>query len=69
MSIIENLVSHHGVLRQLFNKSMNDPQFFDEFMRHLVVHHTLEEKYFYDILQTFPEAEHDALEAVTNIIL
>ncbi|MGD8991149.1 MAG: hemerythrin domain-containing protein [Desulfobacterales bacterium] len=66
MSIIDNLVSHHGVLRQLFNKSMNDPQVFEEFMRHLVVHHTLEEKYFYDILQTFPEAEHDALEAVNE---
>ncbi len=66
MSIIDNLVSHHGVLRQLFNKSMNDPQVFDEFIRHLVIHHTLEEKYFYDILQTFPEAEHDALEAVNE---
>ena len=66
MSIIDNLVSHHGVLRQLFNKSMNDPQAFGEFTRHLVVHHTLEEKYFYDILQTYPEAEHDALEAVNE---
>ncbi len=35
-------------------------------MRHLIVHHTLEEKYFYDILQTFPEAEHEALEAVNE---
>lgn len=66
MSIIDNLVSHHGVLRQLFQKSMNDPQVFGEFTRHLVVHHTLEEKYFYDILQTFPEAEHEALEAVNE---
>jgi hypothetical protein len=66
MSIIDDLVSHHGVLRQLFNKSMNDPQAFDEFTRHLVVHHTLEEKYFYDILQTYPEAEHEALEAVNE---
>ncbi len=66
MSIIDNLVSHHSVLRQLFKKSMNDPQVFEEFTRHLVVHHTLEEKYFYDILQTFPEAEHDALEAVNE---
>ena len=66
MSIIDDLVSHHGVLRQLFKKSMNDPQVFEEFTRHLVVHHTLEEKYFYDILQTFPEAEHDALEAVNE---
>jgi hypothetical protein len=66
MSIIDNLVSHHSVLRQLFKKSMNDPQAFEEFTRHLVVHHTLEEKYFYDILQTFPEAEHEALEAVNE---
>jgi hypothetical protein len=66
MSIIDDLVSHHGVLRQLFDKAMNDSQAFEEFTRHLVVHHTLEEKYFYDILQTFPEAEHEALEAVNE---
>ena len=64
MSIIDDLVSHHGVLRQLYNKSLNDPQAFDEFTRHLVVHHTLEEKYFYDILQIYHDAEHDALDAV-----
>ena len=66
MSIIDDLVSHHGVLRQLFNESMNDPKAFVEFTRHLVVHHTLEEKYFYDILQNYTEAEHDALEAVNE---
>ncbi len=66
MNIIDVLVSHHGVLRQLFTQSMNDPQTFEEFKRHLVVHHTLEEKYFYDILQTFSDAEHEALEAVNE---
>ena len=66
MNIIDVLVSHHSVLRQLFNQSMNDPQTFEEFKRHLVVHHTLEEKYFYDILQAFPDAEHEALEAVNE---
>ena len=66
MSIIDDLVSHHSTLRQLFAQSMKDPRAFDEFTRHLVVHHTLEEKYFYDILQAIPDAEHDALEAVNE---
>jgi hypothetical protein len=66
MSIINELVAHHTTLRQLYAKSENDPKVFDEFTRHLIVHHTMEEKYFYDILQAIPEAEHDALEAVNE---
>ena len=66
MSIINALVAHHTTLRQLYTQSENDPEVFDEFARHLVVHHTMEEKYFYDILQQIPEAEHDALEAVNE---
>lgn len=66
MSIIEELVAHHATLRQLYAQSENDPQVFDEFTRHLIVHHTMEEKYFYDILQEVASAEHDALEAVNE---
>ena len=66
MSIINELVAHHATLRQLYAQSENDPQAFDEFTRHLIVHHTMEEKYFYDILQAIAAAEHDALEAVNE---
>jgi hypothetical protein len=66
MSITNELVAHHATLRQLYAQSENDPQAFDEFTRHLIVHHTMEEKYFYDILKTISEAEHDALEAVNE---
>jgi hypothetical protein len=66
MSITNELVAHHTTLRQLYAQSENDPQKFGEFTRHLIVHHTMEEKYFYDILKTIPEAEHDSLEAVNE---
>ena len=66
MSITNELVAHHTTLRQLYAQSENDLQAFDEFTRHLIVHHTMEEKYFYDILKLIPEAEHDALEAVNE---
>jgi hypothetical protein len=66
MSITNELVAHHTTLRQLYAQSEIDPNVFDEFSRHLVVHHTMEEKYFYDILKSIPEAEHDALEAVNE---
>ena len=66
MSIINELVAHHTTLRQLYAQSENDPKTFEEFTRHLIVHHTMEEKYFYDILKGFPGAEHDALEAVNE---
>ena len=66
MSIVNALVAHHTILRQLYRQSEGDPNVFEEFIRHLIVHHTMEEKYFYDILQMVPEAEHDALEAVNE---
>ena len=66
MSIINELIAHHATLRQLYAQSENDTQAFDEFTRHLIVHHTMEEKYFYDILQEIAAAEHDALEAVNE---
>lgn len=66
MSIINELTAHHTILRQLYTKSERDPNLFEEFSRHLVIHHTMEEKYFYDILQFMPNAEHDALEAVNE---
>ena len=66
MSITKELVAHHTTLRQLYAQSENDPIVFEEFTRHLIVHHTMEEKYFYDILKAIPQAEHDALEAVNE---
>ena len=64
--ITNELVAHHTTLRQLYAQSENDSNVFEEFTRHLIVHHTMEEKYFYDILKAIPEAEHDALEAVNE---
>jgi hypothetical protein len=64
--ITNELVAHHTTLRQLYAQSENDPSVFEEFTRHLIVHHTMEEKYFYDILKSIPQAEHDALEAVNE---
>jgi hemerythrin-like domain-containing protein len=66
MDIITALVDHHGVLRQLYQKSENNPAVFEEFTRHLVVHHTMEEKYFYDLLEQVATQRHDALEAVNE---
>ena len=64
--ITNELVAHHATLRQLYAQSENDPNAFEEFTRHLIVHHTMEEKYFYDILKMIPDAEHDSLEAVNE---
>ncbi len=66
MEIIDALVSHHQELRQLYRASESDPEQFDHFVRHLVVHHTMEERYFYDLLQDIADARHDALEAVNE---
>lgn len=66
MDIINALVSHHQELRQLYRESEEDPTRFPDFVRHLVVHHTMEEKYFYDLLEKVTEARHDALEAVNE---
>ena len=51
MDVIDALVSHHAVLRQLYQQSETNPDVFDQFLRNLVVHHTMEEKYFYDLLE------------------
>ena len=66
MNIINALVQHHKVLIQLYQQSEGDPAIFEEFVRHLIVHHTMEEKYFYDLLELITEARHDALEAVNE---
>lgn len=66
MDIITALIDHHGTLRQLYQQSESDPAVFEEFTRHLVVHHTMEEKYFYDLLEQIAAARHDALEAVNE---
>jgi hypothetical protein len=66
MDVIDALVSHHFILRQLYQQSETNLVVFDEFIRHLVVHHTMEEKYFYDLLEGFAQAHRDALEAVNE---
>ena len=66
MNIINALVEHHQVLRQLYQQSEDDPQIFEEYVRNLIVHHTMEEKYFYDFLEQISDARHNALEAVNE---
>ena len=66
MNIVDELTEHHSVLRLLFERSKTDPNVFGEFIQNLTVHHTMEEKYFYDILETDPQGRHDALEAVNE---
>lgn len=66
MNITDALTAHHATLRQLYLRAKTDPALFEEFMRHLIVHHTMEEKYFYDFLEQKEEARHDALEAVNE---
>jgi hemerythrin-like domain-containing protein len=66
MNIVDALVSHHEQLRDLFRQSENDHPVFEQYIQHLVVHHTMEEKYFYDFLEKIGSARHDALEAVNE---
>jgi hypothetical protein len=66
MNVVDALIAHHHTLRQLYRQSEADPGVFEEFVRHLVVHHTMEEKYFYDLLEGFEQGRHDALEAVNE---
>ena len=66
MNITQALADHHGVLRQLFEQSKTNIPVADEFVRQLIVHHTIEEKYFYDILEREPQAHKIALEAVNE---
>ncbi len=66
MNIVDALVSHHEQLRDLYRQSENNPSIFEQYIQHLVVHHTMEEKYFYDFLEKIGSARHDALEAVNE---
>ena len=66
MNIIDALVAHHEQLRSLYARAEADPSAFDEYTRHLVVHHTMEEKYFYDFLVRVPEAEPQAHDGVNE---
>lgn len=66
MNIVDALVDHHHVLRNLYQQAETDPSVFEAYTRHLVVHHTMEEKYFYDYLEKVASARHDALEAVNE---
>ena len=66
MDIVDALVEHHQILRQLGQQAEDDPAVFEEYIRHLVVHHTMEEKYFYDLLEQVSVARHASLEAVNE---
>ena len=66
MNVVDALIAHHNTLRQLYQQSEANPNVFEEFVRHLVVHHTMEEKYFYDLMEGFDQGRHDALEAVNE---
>jgi hemerythrin-like domain-containing protein len=66
MNVVDALVAHHAVLRELFTQSDADPKAFEEYIRHLDVHHRMEEKYFYDFLEKVVAARHDALEGVNE---
>jgi hypothetical protein len=66
MNVVEALTAHHAILRQLYRQAEVNQDVFNDFIHHLVVHHTMEEKYFYDLLCNFKEAEHDSLEAVNE---
>lgn len=65
MDITQALKKHHDILRDMLKKAEKDPEVFSEALAHLVAHHTLEEKYFYDHI-TEGTMRHDALEAVNE---
>jgi hemerythrin-like domain-containing protein len=66
MNITQALVAHHGVLRQLFEQAKTNVAVADEVIRHLTVHHTMEERYFYDIIEGQPLSHDMALEGVNE---
>jgi hypothetical protein len=66
MNIIDALVAHHDELRSLYARAEADPAAFDEYTRHLGVHHTMEEKYFYDFLVKVQDAEAEAQDGVNE---
>jgi len=66
MNIIDALISHHEELRSLYAQAETDPAAFDEYTRHLGVHHTMEEKYFYDFLLKVQGAEEQAQDGVNE---
>lgn len=66
MDIVDALTAHHAMLRQLCQQAETDEALFEQLNRELTVHHTMEEKYFYDFLQLKAQARKDALEAVNE---
>jgi hemerythrin-like domain-containing protein len=66
MNITQALVAHHGVLRQLFEQSKTNIATADQYIRHLTVHHTMEEKYFYDLIEGENQTHAVALEGVNE---
>lgn len=66
MRITDALTADHQVLRDLLTQGETDPAKAREAITRLVIHHTLEEKFFYDVLAQVAQAEHDAVEAVNE---
>jgi hypothetical protein len=66
MDIITALTTHHQEMRNLFAAAMTNPAAAEDAIRHLVIHHTNEEKFFYDHLENITQMRHDALEAVNE---
>ena len=62
--ISEVLTEHHQVIRDLFQKTLDDPTQFEQLSNNLTVHHKNEEKFLYDLLEQEDKTRHDALEAV-----
>ncbi len=66
MHICDVLIAHHGRLRQLFAMAEADIAAAETLIHELTVHHTMEEKFFYDFLVQ-PEASHEmALEHINE---
>jgi hemerythrin-like domain-containing protein len=66
MDIVDVLTAHHDVLRRLCMEAKQDHTRFAELQRHLTIHHTMEERYFYDLMANKKGGRHDALEAVNE---
>lgn len=64
MDIFAALTRHHQEMRELFAKSEENRDFFDDLKDHLRVHHRNEEKILYDVLKTRSKTRKGAMEAV-----
>lgn len=66
MHIVDVLTQHHARLRQLFLAAETDAAVAETLIRELTVHHTMEERFFYDFLLQPPQGHETALEHVNE---